>query len=133
MDAGLKTAWLATLLLAAGVARADLFLCVDDRGHRRIQDKPCPNGQLAQAHIREKGSRAPATAPAARSGAAGKPAIEVGIKKNKIVICELLDAEKRDTQAQIRGEAPAPAGESPQDNLLKIERQRSRVGCDVVG
>lgn len=121
------------LLALAGPAQADLYLCVDDRGHRRIQDKPCPAGQRTDAQARERSSRASPAAPVGGKAAPGKPVIEVGIKKNKTVICSLLDAEKRDAEAQIRGEVVPPAGESPQDNLVKIERQRSRVGCDTSG
>lgn len=135
MDAGLRPWLLALLLLsAAGVARADLYLCVDAEGHRIILDKPCKSGQRTDAQVKERGSRA---APPAASGkaraSASTPAIEVGIRKNKVVICQLLDGEKRDTEAQLRGEKPPPAGESPKDNLVKIERQRSRVGCDTAG
>ena len=63
------------------------------------------------------------------AGGSGKTPIDIGIDKNRGVICQLLNREKSDTEAQIRGEAAAPAGEDPKDNLVKIERQRSRVGC----
>lgn len=136
MDAGLVARTLGLLLLlAAGGARADLYLCVDDKGHRLIQDRPCKTGQRTDAQVKEHGARAlpPATGGKARSTAAAAPAIDVGLRKNKTVICQLLDGEKRDTEAQLRGERPPPAGESPKDNLVKIERQRSRVGCDTAG
>ena len=136
MDAGLIIRSLALVLLfAAGAARADLYLCVDGKGHRLIQDKPCKSGQRTDAQVKEQGARAapPVGGGKARSKAAAAPAIEVGIRKNKTVICQLLDGEKRDTEAQLRGEKAPPAGESPKDNLVKIERQRSRVGCDAAG
>ncbi|MDP3858898.1 MAG: DUF4124 domain-containing protein [Stagnimonas sp.] len=135
MDAGLAARSLGLLLLfAAGSARADLYLCVDGGGHRLIQDRPCKTGQRTDAQVKEHGSRAAPPVTSGRSrAAAATPVIETGIRKNKTVICQLLDGEKRDTEAQLRGEQPAPAGESPKDNLVKIERQRSRVGCDAAG
>lgn len=135
MDAGLRRAALGLLLaLAAGAARADLYLCLDGGGHRRIQDQPCPGGQRTESHAKERGtgSRALPPPPAGGRRAAAsstKAPIDIGIDKNRGVICQLLNREKRDTEAQIRGESAAPVGEDPKDNLLKIERQRSRVGC----
>ena len=134
MDAGLKRGLAGLLWLAlAAPAYADLYLCSDAEGHRRIQDRPCAAGQRADAHVRDKSVSGQPAAPAqARAKAAVTPAAaEVGIRRNKGVICQLLDAEKRDAEAQIRGEAPPPVGESPKDNLVKIERQRSRVGCEA--
>ena len=135
MDAGLRRAALALLLaLATGAAQADLYLCLDRTGHRRIQDKPCAGGQRTESHAKERGSGSRALPPPPAGGrraasSSGKTPIDIGIDKNRGVICQLLNREKSDTEAQIRGEAAAPAGEDPKDNLVKIERQRSRVGC----
>lgn len=136
MDAGLIVRTLGlTLLLTVGAARADLYLCIDGAGHRLIQDRPCKSGQRTDAQVKESGARAatPVTVGKARTAAVPASVAETGIRRNKTVICDLLNREKRDTEAQLRGENPPPAGESPKDNLVKIERQRSRVGCDSAG
>lgn len=130
----MRAAFALLLVLAVDVARADLYLCLDGGGHRRIQDKPCPGGQRTESHAKERGAGSRALPPPPAGGrravgSSGKAPIDIGIDKNRGVICQLLDREKRDTEAQIRGEAAAPAGEDPKDNLVKIERQRSRVGC----
>lgn len=120
--------------LATGAAQADLYLCIDGAGHRRIQDKPCPSGQRTESRAKERGTGSRALPPPPAGGrraasSTGKTPIDIGIDKNRTVICQLLNREKSDTEAQIRGDSAAPAGEDPKDNLAKIERQRSRVGC----
>ena len=69
MDAGLRRAALALLLaLATGAAQADLYLCLDRTGHRRIQDKPCAGGQRTESHAKERGSGSRACCPGSGSG-----------------------------------------------------------------
>lgn len=75
-------------------------------------------------------------APSVRSQTNGvivprKSPIEVGLQRNKTVICNLLNTEKSDALSQISGSAPPSPGENPRDNLVKIEKQRTRVGCDA--
>ena len=129
----------ALLLLALALpASADIWLCVGANDKQSIQDKPCGKGKRTKSHVPDAPRRANgATGPrAAAGGASGSTAgsktpIEVGLKKNKAVICKLLDSEKADALAQIGGTLAAPPGEDPKDNLAKIEKQRTRVGCDV--
>jgi len=119
--------WLATL-----PAQADIWLCVGANDRQSIQDKPCGPGLRQKSHVqdlqRRGGGPAPVAAPARTTG---KAPIEVGLQRNKAVICNLLNSEKTDTLAQINGSAAPPPGESPQENLAKIEKQRTRVGCDA--
>lgn len=114
-------------------AQADIWLCVGDNNRQSIQDKPCGKGLRTKSHVPDA-LRSKSTAAAAANGAA-KPAsrtpIEIGLKRNKTVICNLLDTEKADALAQIGGTATPPPGEDPKGNLAKIEKQRTRVGCDV--
>ena len=111
------------------VAHADIWLCVGDNGRQSIQYKPCGKGLREKSRIVDGQRRS--TAPASRSVTAGKPPIEIGLKRNKGVICQLLNTEKAEALAQIGGQSAAPPGENPKDNLLKIEKQRTRVGCDA--
>jgi len=116
----------------APVAQADIWLCVGANGRQSIQDKPCAKGMQQKSHVPD----GPRRSPAARSeGAASKgPAktpIEVGLQRNKAVICNLLNSERADALAQIGGSVAPPPGEDPAGNLVKIEKQRTRVGCDA--
>jgi len=126
------------LLLALALAavalpvRADIWLCQGDNGRQSIQDKPCGKGMRQKSHVPETPPRRGSGAP--RSASSGKPArtpIAVGLDRNKGALCRLLDAEKRDALLQISGSAAAAPGEDPKDNLVKIEKQRTRVGCDA--
>ena len=115
-------------------AQADIWLCLGADNKQSIQDKPCGKGLRQKSHV-ARGARVP-IAPSVRPQANGfsparKPPIEVGLQRNKAVICSLLNAEKTDALAQISGATPPSPGENPRDNLVKIERQRTRVGCDV--
>lgn len=114
-------------------AQADIWLCVGANNRQSIQDKPCASGFKQKSHVPD----APRRSASARTadGSAAKPAsrtpIEVGLQRNKAVICQLLNTEKADALAQISGTATAPPGEDPKGNLIKIEKQRTRVGCDA--
>ena len=115
-------------------ARADIWLCLGADNKQSIQDKPCGKGLRQKSHV-SKGERV-RIAPSVRSQASGvdatrKPPIEVGLQRNRTVICNLLNTEKTDALAQISGSTPPAPGENPRDNLLKIEKQRTRVGCDA--
>lgn len=129
------------LLLLAGTAQADIYRCRNAQGEQSIQDSPCASGSKLQKVYRDDENRPaprrvkPISKPqgggeVASSGNAG--GVPVGLKnqRNKTVICGLLDAEKRDAQAQIAGTQAPPVGENPSDNLAKIEKQRTRVACD---
>ncbi len=120
--------------LVALPARADIWLCVGANDRQMIQDKPCPKGARTKSHVQDAPRRSaaakPAGAPAGRSPSKAPP-IEVGLQRNKGVICNLLNTEKADALAQISGSAKAAPGENPNDNLVKIEKQRTRVGCDA--
>lgn len=129
---------LAALLCIAALlpmpARADIWLCLSADNKQSIQDKPCGKGLWQKSHV-AKGTRVP-IAPALRAQTNGlsparKPPIEVGLQRNKTVICTLLNTEKSDALAQISGTTLPALGENPRDNLVKIEKQRTRVGCDV--
>lgn len=122
----------AGLMALAPAARADIWLCVAENGRQSIQDKPCAKGTQQKSHVADSPRRASA---ARVEGAAprspGKPPIEVGLQRNKAVICKLLDSERADAMAQIGGSLAPPPGEDPSSNLVKIEKQRTRVGCDA--
>lgn len=115
------------------VAQADIWLCVGANNRQSIQDKPCAAGLRTKSHVQDlvrRGAAAPRPSEAG-ARAPSKTPIEVGLQRNKTVICNLLNTEKADALAQIGGiAAPAP-GENPKDNLVKIEKQRTRVGCDA--
>lgn len=120
------------------VAQADIWLCQADNDRQSIQDKPCGKGMRTKSHVPDAprrsggGERSSAPRMAGKpAGAGSKTPIEVGLKRNKTVICTLLDTEKSDALAQIGGSSPPPPGEDPKGNLVKIEKQRSRVGCDA--
>ncbi len=124
---------LCCLFCLALPAQADIWLCVGADDRQSIQDKPCGKGLRQKSHMADGPRRSgpPARAVATTTQNTGKAPIEVGLQRNKTVICNLLDTEKTDALSQISGRsAPAP-GEDPKDNLLKIEKQRSRVGCDA--
>jgi hypothetical protein len=128
-------------------AAADIYNCRTANGQLSIQDRPC-KGDSKQLRVYRDENPKPTRSRAARvpppsmddGTAAAKPAVAtsgsggvpVGLRnqRNKSVICGLLAVEKLEAEAQIAGRAPAPAGESPHENLAKIERQRSRVACD---
>jgi Domain of unknown function (DUF4124) len=126
--------WLTLLLALPLCAQADIYLCTSATGHQSIQDRPCGKNQRQKAYVDEHRARA---VPAPSRPLAGKPGVAVAtepepkLRRNKSVICRLLDTEKAEAEAQIAGHAAPVAGENPRDNLLKIERQRSRVGCAV--
>lgn len=126
--------WLLLLLATPLAAQADIYLCTNVAGHQSIQDRPCGKNQRQKAYVDEHRARA---LPQPSRPLAGKPGVatiavpEPKLQRNKGVICRLLDTEKSEAEAQIAGRAAPPAGENPRDNLLKIERQRSRVGCAV--
>lgn len=126
---------LATVLLLAcampAVARADIWLCVGANHRQSIQDKPCAAGMRTKSHVPDAPRRAGTRAATAEATGAGKPALEIGLQRNKTVICNLLNSEKADALAQIGGQIAPPPGENPQGNLVKIEKQRARVGCDA--
>ena len=134
MDARLKVSVLLLFsLLLADRAYADVFLCAQPGGHRSIQDRPCKGNQKTEARVAENGAASRADVgikPVARS-ASKTASAETKPIRNKLLICGLLDTERGEAMAQIGGSAPAPVGENPRDNLVKIERQRSRVGCDA--
>jgi len=131
----MKLPTLAIAMLAIALpAQADIWLCVGDNGRQSIQDKPCGKGLRTKSHVADGPVRR--SSPAPRSTAAGstqpaKTPIEIGLQRNKTVICNLLNSEKADALSQISGSSAPPPGENPQDNLAKIEKQRSRVGCDA--
>lgn len=136
----------AVLLALPILARADIYSCRTGNGNLSIQDRPCkgktervyrdaprPRKSSASSSAKSSGDGITTTRNAATGAgtASEKAGIAVGMTapRNRQVICNLLDAEKQEAQAQIAGKAAAPAGENPNDNLVKIERQRSRVGC----
>lgn len=128
-----RTTTLFLLCCLAPVAEADIWLCVGANNRQSIQDKPCASGFKQKSHVPDAPRRgAPARA---ADGSTAKPAsrtpIEVGLQRNKTVICNLLDTEKADALSQIGGSTAAPPGEDPKSNLAKIEKQRTRVGCDA--
>jgi len=111
-------------------ARADIWLCLSPENKQSIQDRPCGKGLRQKSHVTH-GQRVQ-TAPTVRSQSSGqKSSVEVGLQRNKAVICGLLNTEKSDALAQIGGGSKPPPGENPRDNLAKIEKQRARVGCDA--
>ena len=113
-------------------AQADIWLCVGANDRQSIQDKPCGKGLREKSHVTDlRRSRIPVRAESRSVQPASRTPSEVGLQRNKTVICKLLDTEKSDALSQIKGSAAAPPGEDPQDNLIKIEKQRTRVGCDV--
>lgn len=117
--------------LAASPARADIWLCLGANDRQSIQDKPCGPGLRQKSHVQDVQRRSTGSVQGTSSRASSKAPIEVGLQRNKAVICNLLNSEKTDTLAQISGSAAPPPGENPQDNLAKIEKQRTRVGCDA--
>ncbi len=120
--------------LLPGAASADIWLCVGDNDRQSIQDKPCAKGFRQKSHVPDAARRIAPTARqdnAAARAVSKPPPIEVGLQRNKTVICNLLNTEKTDALAQISGSLPPPPGENPQGNLVKIEKQRTRVGCDA--
>lgn len=122
---------LVALLLASTSAQADLYLCAKDGARRMIQDQPCAAGARVEARVREKTSSAPPAVSTAsrKAGSSKASSIAVGVERNRGVICGLLDTEKQEALAQIAGQASTPDGEDPKTNLVKIEKQRGRVGC----
>ena len=129
----LPAALLSLSCLLPSVASADIWLCVGANDRQSIQDKPCTKGMRQKSHVPDAPRRSP---PATRPTEAGtrpvnKTPIVVGLQRNKTVICNLLNSEKADALAQIGGTAPPPPGEDPKGNLVKIEKQRTRVGCDA--
>lgn len=125
------------LVLVCAVPRtamADIWLCVAANDRQSIQDKPCAAGMRTKSHVLDAPRRAAASSqqPTSAEGRTpGKPPIEVGLQRNKTVICNLLNSEKADALSQINGQSAPPPGENPQGNLVKIEKQRTRVGCDA--
>jgi len=134
-------------LFAPATAASSYNYCRSPSGQLSIQDSPCKgDSKLLRVYREEapkpKRSRAARVPPPSMDdgAAAAKPAVAsssnggvpVGLRnqRNKTVICGLLAVEKQEAEAQIAGRATAPAGESPHENLTKIERQRSRVACD---
>lgn len=119
--------------LAPCAAQADIWLCMGANDRQSIQDKPCGTGLRTKSHLQDAPRRgaAPPRPRDAGTRASSKTPIEVGLQRNKTVICNLLNTEKADALAQIGGVAAPAPGENPKDNLVKIEKQRTRVGCDV--
>lgn len=112
--------------------QADIWLCVGANGRQSIQDRPCGKGLREKSRVSDlRRSRIPVRAESAGTQAANRTPIEVGLQRNKTVICKLLNTEKSDALLQIKGSTAAAPGEDPQDNLIKIEKQRTRVGCDA--
>ena len=113
-------------------AQADIWLCVGANDRQSIQDKPCGKGLREKSRVTDlRRSRIPVRAESAATQPSTRTPVEVGLKRNKTVICQLLNTEKSDALSQIKGSTAAPPGEDPKDNLIKIEKQRSRVGCDI--
>lgn len=113
-------------------AQADIWLCVGANGRQSIQDQPCGKGLREKSRVNDlRRSRIPVRSGNTAAPPSSRTPVEVGLQRNKTVICKLLNTEKSDALSQIKGSTAAPPGEDPQDNLLKIEKQRSRVGCDV--
>ena len=127
------------------VSAGAIYRCGGPSGNISIQDRPCGSGSKTQRIYRDTEPRSPRRARsesgnggAAVASAGGSSAassgngVPVGLKneRNKGVICGLLQAEKLEAQEQIAGRAKPPPGEDPADNLVKIERQRSRVACE---
>lgn len=123
---------IAALLLPLSV-QADIWLCIGANNRQSIQDKPCVKGMRTKSHVPDAPRRGGVTPQAeiAAAKAPGKAPIEVGLQRNKTVICNLLNTEKSEALAQIGGQSAPPPGEDPQNNLSKIEKQRMRVGCDA--
>lgn len=126
---------LPAVLLLAGLlgpvpAQADIWLCVGANNRQSIQDKPCTKDMRIKSHVQDTRRRTLSVGSRNETAAARAP-IEVGLQRNKTVICNLLNTEKIEALAQIGGSAPPPPGENPQHNLSKIEKQRLRVGCDA--
>ncbi len=119
------------LLALTSGARADIWLCVGENGRQSIQDKPCGKGMQQKSHVPDGPRRAaPARSDGSASKAPAKTPIEIGLQRNKTVICNLLNSERADALAQISGTLAPPPGEDPAANLVKIEKQRTRVACD---
>ena len=130
----LPAALLCLCCLLAGPARADIWLCVGANEKQSIQDKPCAKGMRQKSHVPDSVRRIANTPRVAEAGTRSPPTrtpIEVGLQRNKTVICNLLNTEKTDALSQISGSSAAPPGEDPKGNLVKIEKQRTRVGCDA--
>ncbi|MES2883493.1 MAG: hypothetical protein V4709_01710 [Pseudomonadota bacterium] len=129
----LPVALLCLSCLLAAPARADIWLCVGANDRQSIQDKPCAKGMRQKSHVPDAPRRSASPPRVAEAGVRppAKTPIEVGLQRNRTVICNLLNTEKADALAQISGSSAAPPGENPQDNLGKIEKQRTRVGCDA--
>lgn len=125
---------LPAVLLLAGLlgpvpVQADIWLCVGANNRQSIQDKPCTKDMRIKSHVQD--ARRRSTVVARSDHLPAKVPIEVGLQRNKAVICNLLNTEKSEALAQIGGRSAPPPGENPQDNLSKIEKQRLRVGCDA--
>lgn len=128
----LPAALLCCACLLPPVAQADIWLCVGETGRQSIQDKPCGKGMQQKSHVPDSPRRSNAArSEGAAAKAPAKTPIEVGLQRNKAVICNLLNSERADALAQIGGSATPPPGEDPAGNLVKIEKQRTRVGCDA--
>ena len=132
---GIFHAAAALMLVTATAAQADIYNCRNGHGNLSIQDRPCGSGSKTQKIYRDTDPR-PARHAHADTGnqasASSGSGVAVGLKNehNKGVICGLLLAEKKEAEDQIAGHAPPPPGENPAENLVKIERQRSRVACE---
>ena len=113
------------------IAQADIWLCVADNGRQSIQDKPCGQGMRQKSHMPDASRSRSAAAPTVASSRPSSVNREAGLQRNKGVICKLLNTERSDALMQISGAAQPPPGEDPKDNLAKIEKQRTRVGCDA--
>lgn len=131
MERKLPIAVTAALLLISSAASADIWLCISPQDRQSIQDKPCGKGFRTKSHVPDAARSAAPPGRTATAAPVSKTRIDVGLQRNKTVICNLLDTEKAEALTQISGSSTAPPGENPSDNLVKIEKQRTRVGCDA--
>lgn len=126
----LLVALLAFCTLLPLSASADIWLCLGADNKQSIQDRPCGKGLRQKSHL-ANGQRVQIERSTRSQTGGQKSSVEVGLQRNKAVICNLLNTEKSDALAQIGGGSAPPPGENPRDNLAKIEKQRARVGCDA--
>lgn len=128
-------------MLVDSTAYAALYACQPPEGSLVLQAIPCAKGSAQRARV-DDGEALPSNPvkPAKKSAGSDNrrqssqptsAATPVKGMRNKTIICQLLAVEKTDAQAQINGSQAVPAGESPRDNLAKIERQQQRVGCEA--
>lgn len=135
---------MALLLAAVGTAQADIFMCVGEGGHKYIQSDPCGRGQSLQKRYSDgKPVKKPAKVAKSKGSSGGQNGHNGGTvarseifdpASNRQIVCAALDEEKALAERAIKGEkVDLPAGEDPKQNLVKIERERGKVGCGKAG